>query len=523
MLWRLERGERLGLLDLLAGSTTVVNTILTQISLRILNAAGLILIVAWAISPLGGQASLRVMTVSQQNATSSAEIKYMSTNHSFGPYVSGDLGSLATLMDGLFNAALLGPERIKNSPTDQWNNVKVPHLESIANDPSLLANNSWIPVPDQNVTYASLIGLPIADLPASCNASFTIESFYWTLDCSALTDSYQPPGYKSNDELPDGWSNRTNGLGNILLLDYAPRAANKTNCRGSPYDPAYVPRVLAYNSWDPSSAQFGALCTIWTSYVELETQCTSITNCSVTAIRNSTQVHPTPAWTMLDGPEDACNWYIWFLAQFVDTVNVKRSGTSTPVQGYLLDPNSPASPLLDKPMTSVPKKTFAVRLAQLLNTYWSITAGPYAVPYGFAGDIDNTNVDYYDETAANATTTTAQLTQTFNVIRCHSAWLGVLLGSSIFLIAASILSIVLRLRSKTPDLSLNWSTSTRDNPYVDTNYSGSSLDHTKRSQLMKSNKVRFGDVEPGRRVGHLAVGSLESHAVAKADRSRMFD
>ena len=104
MLWRLERGERLGLLDLLAGSTTVVNTILTQMSLRVLSAAGLILILAWAISPLGGQASLRVITIAQQNTTSTAPVKYMSTNHSFSFYATLDLGPLVTLVDGLYNA-----------------------------------------------------------------------------------------------------------------------------------------------------------------------------------------------------------------------------------------------------------------------------------------------------------------------------------------------------------------------------------------------------------------------------------
>lgn len=523
MLWRLERGERLGLLDLLAGSTTVVNTILTQLSLRILNAASLILIIAWAISPLGGQASLRVMTVARQNTTTSAPMRYMSTNHSYDPYVSGDLGSLATLMDGLFNAALLGPERIKNSPTDSWNNVKVPRLESLTSDHALLANNSRISVPGENETYASLIGLPVAGVPVASNASFTVESFYWNLDCSALTESFQPPSFQNGDAAPAGWSNRSNDLGNIHLFDYAPPTSNKSSCRGSPYDPEYVPRILAYNSWDPSGGQFGALCTISTSYVEMKTECLSATNCSATAIRKSTQKHPNPAWTMLDGPEGACNWYIYFLYQFVDTVTVKRSGTSTPAQGYLLDPNAPASPTLDKPMTSVSKETFAVRLAQLLNTFWIISAGPYAVPYGFAGDIDNTNKEYFDATAANATTTTAQITASYFVIRCHKAWLGVLLAASVFLIVASILSIALRLRSKTPDLSLNWSTLTRDNPYVETKYTGSSLDHSKRSRLMKSKKVRFGDVEPERVVGHLAVGSLESHVVSKADKSRVFD
>lgn len=526
MLWRIERGERLGLLDLLAGSTTVVNTILTQISLRIVSMAGVILIAAWAVSPLGGQASLRVMTVGEMNSTSTTPVRYMSANHSYYPYIGADLGPVGTLMNGLFTAALLGPERVKESPNDLWNNIKVPFLEDLAADPALLANKSWITVPDHDVTYVSLIGLPVADVPSTANATFTMETFYWTLDCSALTEAPQPDS-STNHNASNGWVSQPGEQANTQILTHPPPGKNTSTglCRGDPYDPNYTPLVFAYNSWDATETHLGALCGIWTSYVEIQVHCTGASNCSAVAMRNSTVPHPNQAWTTLESPSGSCNAQSWFFVQFDNAVMANRGGTMTPVQGYLLDPNSPALPSLDKPMTSVPKDVFAVRLAQLLNTFWSTSAGPYAVPYGFAGDPPKmTDSGRFDNgLAANVSNTIAQVTTTFDVIRCHQAWLGVLLGSSIFMIAACLLSIALRLKSKTPELSLNWSTLTRDNPYVESDFSASTMDHARRSRMMKRQMVRFGDVEPEREFGHFAVGSMEFQAVKRADKRRTFD
>ena len=75
--WRLERGERLGILDLLVGSTTLVNTITTQITLRIFSLIGPLLFVVWALSPVGGQASLRVMTKGNNTLSTRASFDYM--------------------------------------------------------------------------------------------------------------------------------------------------------------------------------------------------------------------------------------------------------------------------------------------------------------------------------------------------------------------------------------------------------------------------------------------------------------
>jgi hypothetical protein len=75
MLWRLERkgGERLGVLDTLAASTSFTNSVITQFRLRSINLLGLLLIVLWALSPIGGQATLRQISIGTKITTHPAQ------------------------------------------------------------------------------------------------------------------------------------------------------------------------------------------------------------------------------------------------------------------------------------------------------------------------------------------------------------------------------------------------------------------------------------------------------------------
>ncbi len=77
--WRLERGEKLGFLALLANCTSVVNTVLAQCSLQIFSVAGCVIAVLWTLSPIASQASLRIMSLGGSNVTRSIPMANMST------------------------------------------------------------------------------------------------------------------------------------------------------------------------------------------------------------------------------------------------------------------------------------------------------------------------------------------------------------------------------------------------------------------------------------------------------------
>jgi hypothetical protein len=76
-LWRLERGDRSGNLDQLFGSTSVFQTIMTQINLRAYGWLGFALAALWILSPFGGQASLRIVESGDSQNTSLINLEYL--------------------------------------------------------------------------------------------------------------------------------------------------------------------------------------------------------------------------------------------------------------------------------------------------------------------------------------------------------------------------------------------------------------------------------------------------------------
>lgn len=78
--WRLERGERIGVLDTLAASTSLTSTVVSQFQLRAISLFGIILMSIWALSPIGGQASLRQMSIGVKNTTQPASFSYLVHN-----------------------------------------------------------------------------------------------------------------------------------------------------------------------------------------------------------------------------------------------------------------------------------------------------------------------------------------------------------------------------------------------------------------------------------------------------------
>lgn len=536
-LWLLERGSRLGLLDLLAGSTTVAGTIFTQITLRAFTFAGLVLVIIWSLSPIGGQASLRVIRLANSTESSLVDVQYMGSNSSYDSWIMASPGPVLALANGLFNSALLAPKRVKDSPRDPWNNVKIPMIEFLLpSNNSINLNDTWQEVPPENVTYSALVGIATSELPINATSNFTMESSYITLQCPDFRNSTQPdtdsPALKivDNSTKPSTWSDgkqnwfRTGGgLGPDLW-------SNTTGCRGDPYDAQYTPRLISYNAWD-SYNHTSALCILRTSYVETEIHCTS-QDCAAKRMRRSTTWrHPSPAWTFLDGG-GGCIYWSYILGEFASSVVVRSSGTMSPLQGYLIDPYMPASAqVYEQSLTNVDPTAYSTRFAQQLNTFWLRSAGPYAIAYGFAGEPLASTALVTDESngvnhAAVKVKTTATAVTSYEVLRCNVAWLLTLLIASLFLLCASIATIILRVKRNTPELLLNWTTVVRHSHYIDASSDvGSFVDDAERSRLLANIKIRFGDVAPEKGVGHLAIGARDrsSRISEKSGRSRDYE
>lgn len=131
--WRLERGVDIAAVEYLTGSRTVFGAISTPFRLKILHRTLPLLLVLWSFSPLGGQASLRVVYLGQTNVTS--EFVYMNSGpDSVRPIYDDEpfeASGREEFVKKTFVGALLTPiSTTVLSHQDSFGNSKVPLLEA---------------------------------------------------------------------------------------------------------------------------------------------------------------------------------------------------------------------------------------------------------------------------------------------------------------------------------------------------------------------------------------------------------
>lgn len=132
-----ERGMKLGALELLLASQTVWGTFESQILLRRFTLFGAHLFLLWCLSPLGGQASLRILDTTASSRTEvGSPVLYLPTGgmsyHAVANDIlmTGDAVMPLAAINSLYSANLLAPTSNKTSAVDTWVNIKVPSQRS---------------------------------------------------------------------------------------------------------------------------------------------------------------------------------------------------------------------------------------------------------------------------------------------------------------------------------------------------------------------------------------------------------
>lgn len=170
-------------------SQSVWGTIESQLLMRRLTTVGANLIFLWAMSPLGGQASLRLLERSTSTTEVFTPLRYLSTGAgsavwamTSGTYVENDGG--LTQVEALYAAALLGSNEAKRGPEDSWGNVKIPFMDSATGTQHNLSDwtqvSSRMRLPED---YASLVGIPVIGRPIDRDAKFSLETTQLTVHC----------------------------------------------------------------------------------------------------------------------------------------------------------------------------------------------------------------------------------------------------------------------------------------------------------------------------------------------------
>lgn len=179
-------------------SQSVWGAVESQLLMQRLTFVGANLLFLWALSPLGGQASLRLMKRNDRLTYSNTKLRYLSTGPAATMWATettfGENGRLADTA-ALYGSVLLAPQTVKTGPQDLWGNVKIPSLEAL--NSSIPDSDGWISMPSSVSSpevYSSLVGLPVVGLMSNSSSIFNLESTYLSLACLPFEKKTVPRG-----------------------------------------------------------------------------------------------------------------------------------------------------------------------------------------------------------------------------------------------------------------------------------------------------------------------------------------
>ena len=543
LLWRLERGERTGVLDTLASSTSLTATLVSQFQLRSVSAIGLALMSVWALSPIGGQASIRQLTNGTRTQIRPTKFHYMVHNGFGNSFQHHDNAQPIEYLDTLFKSAVLTPAAARATPLDPWGNVKILRIE-LYESHAASDDEGWYDVGLGNASvYTFLIGIPIAgaDSDAFIDNSTTIHTPYLNVKCSLIMSNDPRSGFA-----PRPGSARSRNYSGIAAEIWAENTRRKIHLSNMlPYHFIY----LTTQKRD----DFMLTCNVTKFYFESRLVCPQVSDCKIDKTRRSQLDHPSENWKMLD--IHPFNIDIAF-GSFITSFGGEKT-SATLLDRYLSNPNLDVS---DKSMHQVSGTTaanYSLRFMQLLNSYFTGMNSLYAITGGINDDtayhwdnqtsfipevstndwrvVEYSNTDYpgiYNWTGNSkkarvwpAEGTESTITE---ILVANEPWVITLAMASIVLIAASLVSpVIYCFFIKGPEVMMNiLSLATRNNVYIPLPDGGTFLEASDRARLFRGIKVRYGDVEGEANVGHLVNGvpsGTDGRAIGRIRKGRLYE
>lgn len=495
---------------------------MAPLTLKSVNALTPFLFLLWALSPLGGQAGLRVIYTQESFTNKTQNFTYLAF---VSPFTNGGVTSASAEplvpINAIFTASLISSAKTKNLPQDQFSNVKIPIYENLPS--SQEGNDSdWRSVPGSgDLQWSSLTGLPVHNLPSSGISLFTMNTAYMVTTCIVSGQNWEKGNRQSLEEF-QGWSGANYALTPGLITPYAP--ANFT-----------FRSLDLYSDGDSTDNLLTvANCNVTMDYVEVQIKCNGQV-CQSVAARPSkspamhkptysiTNLSPT-YYTPVNGLGQRDITYTYFFKDLTNATNptVGCDTTFCPpsvIEGYLVNPTNPLSQTHTSKIWEIGNKLVSQRFTQLINTYWIDSIAPFAV----SGNFTLAYSDFSTTSQYNTDSTIGTIMTNETVIKCDYKWFAIMLICSLVLFMAGLATVVLTACRRGPDVLDRFSSLLRDNPYAEIPQKSSMEDALDQSKRLGNLRVRIGDVCPEEDVGYVAIGTLDgNYAVRKLSPRRKY-
>ncbi|TIC94253.1 hypothetical protein CH35J_009822 [Colletotrichum higginsianum] len=507
--WRLEKGITILSLEYLLKCRNVFSAVTAPLSLQAVNLITPLLIVLWALSPLGGQAALRVMDTVPSTAAESWPFEYLEFMSPFRHSGAGSSAGYVVMpsIQAAFAAALSSPMDAKTKSQDLFGNIKIPMVEHYQQSSQASDLDGWYEVntgPNTSPIWSSLIGLPATSLdgfsPGS-NYSFKMETSYMSANCSTQHKlmSFNEWGQYRDSSI---FHNKRN-----LALQYWV----------FPLAWATEPFPLIFTSWSMAQTT-NATCILSQVYAEVDVGC------------HGTVLHQATAEGYpYRGPAGV---FFAYFETFVpsglslyDLQERQIKPFASAIETYFTDPSAPFSaPGISSwngtDMSSIGDVVFSQRFSQLLNTFWlaSVASRNVTGAFNFHDEFDDGTYRIITQKA------TGTRTPDLLVMRVNGAWLSVLFVASVTMLAAGISAAILGCLRRGPDV-LDYSTFFfRDSPYVHMppGKYRSMEDASDQVRRIRDIRVCIGDVDHTGNVGRLAFGSVDAAVPLRAQKAERY-
>lgn len=500
--WKLERGISVLSLEYLLRSRTTFSAVTSPLVLKSVNLITPAIIVFWALSPLGGQAALRVLDTVPNAHKQPWNCSYLEVRPGSPPVYGAD-GSVAnSTVIATFAAALATPPESKEGKLDIWGNVKIPMIE-----PYLGVDvDKWYTLEDSFDVYSSLVGLPVKPLEPfhpTFNYTFRVNTSYITTSCTANNRSVDLGGWW---DYVDQHREFSNGKGLIVETSNPSRSGTK-------------PRLFQVTSYQPGKLT-NVFCELGTTFVEVEIECHH-SQCGAVRIRYTPGAKPSNL-TFVDDLQDAGEGKgridHAFLQMFVNTTEPRRNGSfylPSPTELYLFSADEPyaVTPTWDNAWNSGSRKDwerggkmFPKRFTQLLNTFWIASLTPLG-----AAQFNKFAAPGAKHGAAPAgLTATGYKTSNERVLAVDKAWLAVLYVASLTMFLSALAAAALGVKRRGPDILDYATTFIRDNPYSSVSTGENSMeDGADRTHRLRKVRLCIGDVKPDAEEGYVALATVD--------------
>lgn len=564
-LYKAEKGSTLGTLEFLSSSQTTASAFLNLALLGGTQVWTYAIVVIWGLSPLGGQAALRSLSLLPNSSTiETPAIHYLGSNLSdlnplYGagiysgegdwgifyfngfyedfvfdyrklisaafstPYItvshangsSENFDKAVEILGGKWEAARMGHR-------DPWRNVRVPVLELLPeydkSDPT-----AWVPVPSNIVvSYASFIGIPIrgGSFPRAGNSTMVIGTNYQTVSCGADFNGSSwitPTANKfyfhkvEEDSLVMQTSFQLPVYPNIFLDAVRDSQTLKEHIDVSRWlsykEPNTKLRLVIGGPCTYAGNQryrtFLRTCDLSTTYVDVEVSCTRLTTADDLKCQVVRLRHATGF--PIAGNRTALSNYGALRGMVWELPRSTADydiGPPSVIEQYLKDPT-------DTFVRSVTTNQYPgcftnVSLAAFEARFATVVNTVIRASFNATvlTGADGTSLENRNMMWKNTTATWTEFTE--SIYALNKGWFAIWLIATLVLSISAIANIAIRAIVMAPDFMNSVAGLTRDSPYVNVPQDQSGASGSDRLMRLKRTEVKICDVQPDADVGRIA-------------------